>query len=95
MRALDKFGAPLLGLEKADLLSPGTVFQIGLPPQRIDIINSIDGVEIEEAWQGCDFVEIEGMNIPLIGKLELIKNKKATGRPKDQIDVLWMESEKA
>lgn len=93
MAALVRFEAPLLGLEKNDLLTSGTVFQIGLPPQRIDIINRIGGVEIDEAWEGREFVEIYTLKIPIIGKTQLIKNKKATGRPKDQIDVLWMETE--
>jgi hypothetical protein len=91
-RALKKFGAPLFDLNLQDLQSPGTVFQIGLPPNRIDIITKIDGVEIKEAWDNHQTVKIYGLEIPLIGKEQLLINKKAAGRPKDQIDVLWMES---
>lgn len=48
-------------------------------------------VSVEEAWKNQEFIEMYGLKLPLIGKRELFKNKKATGRPKDQIDVLWME----
>jgi hypothetical protein len=44
-RALARFGAPLHGLTMADLASKGTVFQIGVPPLRIDILTMIDGIE--------------------------------------------------
>src|ERR1051326_4494438 len=44
LRALKEFGAPLHDLTDADLANPGTVFQIGVPPLRIDVITMIDGV---------------------------------------------------
>ena len=91
-RALQKFGAPLFDLNLQDLRTPGTVIQMGLPPNRIDIITAIDRVSVEEAWSNQDVIEIDGLKLPLIGKPDLLKNKRATGRPKDQIDVLWMES---
>jgi hypothetical protein len=91
-RALQRFGAPLFDLELQDLRTPGTVFQMGMPPNRIDIITEIDGVTVDEAWSNQDVIEIYGLKLPLIGKSELLANKKAAGRPKDQIDVLWMES---
>jgi hypothetical protein len=49
--ALDEFGAPFLDLTLQDLSTPGIVFQIGLPPNRIDIITVVDGVEFHEAWE--------------------------------------------
>lgn len=91
--ALQKFGAPLFDLEIEDLKTPGMVFQIGLVPSRIDIITKIDGVDFDESWKEHKTVEIEGLNIPVIGKLQLLTNKKSTGRPKDRNDVLWLESE--
>src|SRR6478736_474212 len=50
IEALVAFGAPLHDLTEADLASPGTIFQMGVAPIRIDIINSIDGVDFESAW---------------------------------------------
>jgi hypothetical protein len=50
-RALGSFGSPLHGLSVEDLAGPDLVFQIGIPPVRIDIITSIDGVEFDSAWR--------------------------------------------
>lgn len=91
LRALKKFGAPIFDLEKSDLLKSGMVFQIGMPPNRIDIINAIDGVEYEHAWPNRKIAIFEEFDIPTIGKGELLINKRSTNRPKDQIDVLWIE----
>lgn len=92
-RALQKFGAPLFDLTKEDLKTSGMVFQIGLVPSRIDVITKIDGVEFEDAWKEHKTVEIEGLSIPIIGKTQLLINKKSTGRAKDFNDVMWLESE--
>lgn len=91
-KALNTFGAPLFDLTKEDLQTPGMVFQMGLPPSRIDIITEIDGVEFEEAWKKRNTIEYKESLIPLIDKHLLLVNKKATGRPKDLNDVLWLES---
>ncbi|MEQ1924083.1 MAG: hypothetical protein ABL952_16385, partial [Pyrinomonadaceae bacterium] len=67
--------------------------QMGVEPGRIDIINKISGVDFEEASLNRGFVEIVGIAIPVIGKELLIRNKKATDRPKDKSDVEWLENE--
>jgi hypothetical protein len=75
-RALQKFGAPLQNLAIEDLQTPGIVFQMGVPPNRIDIINQIEGVEFETAWNNRSSVEISGLTIPLIGREQLLSKKK-------------------
>lgn len=92
-RALQTFGAPLFDLNIEDLKIPGMVLQIGMVPSRIDIITQIDGVEFEEAWDEHKTVEIEKLQIPVIGKIQLLINKKSTGRTKDRNDALWLENE--
>ena len=92
-RALQTFGAPLFDLNIEDLKTPGMVFQIGLVPSRIDVITQIDAVEFEDAWKDYKTVEIENLQIPVIGKLHLLINKKSTGRPKDLNDALWLQDE--
>lgn len=91
-RALKIFGAPLFDLKKADLLTPGIVFQMGIPPNRIDIINQITGVDFDEAWTLRTHVEYENLRIPLIGKAQLLENKRKMDRPKDRADIVWLES---
>lgn len=92
-RALERFGAPLFDLNLDDLKTPGMVFQIGIVPSRIDVITAIDGVEFEEAWREHKTIEIENLQIPVIGKTQLLINKQSTGRPKDRNDALWLLDE--
>ena len=94
-RALTVFGAPLQSVVIQDFENPGTIFQIGLPPLRIDVITSIDGVEFDEAWQNRLEVQLEGIAAMVIGREQLLKNKKSTGRPKDVSDAMLLEKQKA
>ena len=90
-RALADFGAPLDELDRNDLEKPGTVFQIGVVPYRIDILTAIDGVVFDEAYETRGTVEIEGISIPVISKHHLIENKKTVGRPQDIVDIQLLE----
>ena len=92
-RALQKFGAPMLDLTIGDLATPDIVFQIGVAPRRIDILTSISGVKFDEAWPDRKNVDIDGQQYPVISRDHLLRNKKAAGRPKDQADVAWLESD--
>jgi len=91
-RALAKFGAPLSELTESELSSPGLVFQIGVEPSRIDILTSIDDVEFNDAWKDRLEFEVDGLRVQVIGRVHLIANKKAVGRPQDLADVAWLES---
>jgi hypothetical protein len=87
LRAVARFGAPLRDLSAADLSTPGTVFQIGVPPRRIDLMTSIDAVEFAAAWTGRLQARVGDRDVPVIGKSDLVRNKRATGRPQDLADV--------
>ena len=91
--ALTSFGAPGSVVGRDDLRSPGIVVQIGVAPQRIDVLTSIDGVEFDDAWRHRTEVDIDGLRVPVIGRRHLIQNKKAVGRPQDLADVARLESE--
>jgi hypothetical protein len=86
--ALHRFGAPLgdHGVTAGDLETPGTVYQIGLPPRRVDVLTSVTGVSFEQAWEGRTVVRADGLPIPFLGRAELSLNKRATGRAKDLVD---------
>jgi len=88
-QALIRFGAPLqsAGVTAADLAQPGAVYQIGLPPRRIGLLTEISGVTFDEAWTSRITTEVEGRTVPFIGRDALVKNKEASGRPKDIADV--------
>jgi hypothetical protein len=91
--ALRNFGAPLAahGVSRADFETPDNVYQIGLPPRRIDLLTSINGVSFEEARATRIFVDLEGLRLPVLGRAALVKNKRATGRPKDAVDADALE----
>ncbi len=86
--ALSRFGAPLAsaGITQADLAQPGTVYQIGLPPRRIDVMTEISGVTFDEVWGSRVSAEVEGRTVGFIGREALLRNKEATGRLKDLAD---------
>lgn len=89
MRALDAFGAPTRahGVDTDDFTRPGMVYQLGLPPRRIDILTSISGLDFEAAWSSRLVIEIGALRLPVLGREALILNKLASGRKKDLLDV--------
>jgi hypothetical protein len=93
-KALARFGAPLEQIEIDDFSMEGIIFQIGLIPRRIDIITKIDGVTYEEADEDKITVEVEGLMLPVISLDKLIKNKMATGREKDELDIKTLKKRK-
>ena len=85
--ALDAFGAPMGDLTLKDLSAPGIVFQMGLPPNRIDVLTGIDGVDFQSAWPQRLASSYGDQAVMVIGLEDLIRNKLATGRPQDALDV--------
>jgi len=91
-RALASFGAPLKNLSAADLQSPDLIYQVGVVPQRIDVITSIEGVTFAEAFPRRLNLEVGGVPVPVLSRDDLICNKRAAGRPKDVVDVALLEA---
>lgn len=93
MRAVAKFGAPLSGLSEEDFMAPDMVVQIGVQPCRIDITTGIDGIEFGAAWENKVAVVVDGVEIYVPSKADLLKNKVASGRDKDQGDIAWLRKD--
>ena len=91
--ALLAFGAPADKISVEDFTRADSVIQVGVPPLRIDILTSISGVAFDEAWAARVMSSVDGLQVPVISRHHLIANKKAAGRPKDDDDVRWLESE--
>jgi hypothetical protein len=91
---LSDFGFGETGITRDDFLEPGQVIQLGRAPHRIDILTGISGITWQEAWASRTQVNLDGLEIPVIGKTELIRNKQATGRPQDIADVARLRQEK-
>ena len=85
--ALREFGAPLANLTADDFTHKDYFYQMGRPPLRIDIMMSIPGIEFEEAWKNREVIELDDHTIPFISRSDLIRAKKASGRPQDKIDI--------
>ena len=91
--ALLDFGAPLRdgGVSREDLDVAATVVQIGLPPRRIDILNEVSGLVFDEAWNNRSLHSVGPREVPFLSREDLIRNKKATARPKDAVDLAILE----
>jgi hypothetical protein len=87
--ALRSFGAPLLGISPADFVGqPESVFQLGMPPSRIDVLQEVDGVDFDQAWQNRVERNLDSSTlIHVISRDDLIANKLASGRFIDLADV--------
>jgi len=87
VEVLNAFGFEQLGLKPSDFLTPGDCVQLGVPPNRIDILNAISGVSNDEIWLGKVAGTLDGIPVHFIGKKQYIANKRAIGRGKDLADI--------
>jgi hypothetical protein len=94
--ALRAFGAPLTNLTPASFSREGSIYQMGRPPARVDVLTSIDGVSFSVAWGNRVDTDIGGVPTKVISRQDLVLNKRASGRPQDLLDLHnLMESERA
>lgn len=91
MLALKEFGFSDVGLDAGDFAKPDQIIQLGFPPVRIDIITSISGVSWEDAYAGRARGVYGAVEVNYIGRQELIRNKRSTGRKKDIADAEAIE----
>jgi hypothetical protein len=83
LQSLSQFGFGKLPLGADDLQTEGKVVQLGLPPNRIDLITSISGVSFDEVWSARESGDLAGVPTAFIGRDALLRNKESTGRAKD------------
>lgn len=86
---LRAFGAPVgaHGVTRDDLTRPGTVYQLGLPPRRIDFLTSLTGIDFDTAARDAQSTKVGDLAFRVLSKPALTANKRATGRPKDLEDI--------
>lgn len=89
--ALAAFGAPLTGLAPKDFASEGFFYQMGMPPARVDVLMSVDGLHFEDAWPNRQEASLGGVRAWFIGRQDLIRNKRAVGRHIDLHDAELLE----
>lgn len=89
--ALAQFGTPGTHLAEEDLVSPGVTLQIGVEPNRIDIITRVSGLSFADAWPNRQAGDFGGIPTWYIGASDLLKNKLVAGRLQDQADAQMLQ----
>jgi hypothetical protein len=90
-RVLAASGAPLAGLSAPDFAKEGFFYQMGVPPARVDILMSVDGLNFEDAWANRNESELGAERAWFISRADLIRNKRASGRHIDLHDAELLE----
>jgi len=86
-RALAEFGAPLEGVTVSDFSKPGLVYQIGIEPNRVDILMGLGGLDFDACYQRAAVSSFSGVPIRVLSLDDLVMAKKNAGRPQDLLDV--------
>ncbi len=94
MAALHAFGIEDPGLSLGVFLQEKKILRMGVPPVRLEITTSISGVEFDECYQSRIVDDLDGVEVNLIDLENLKKNKKASGRPKDLVDLRKLQQKK-
>ena len=92
--ALKAFGLDDPTLKPELFLQKPKIIRMGFPPLRLEITTSISGVEFDECYQTRIVDKMDGVEVNLINLENLKKNKKASGRPKDLVDLKKLQQKK-
>ena len=87
LAAIESFGFKGVGITKKDFQKPDTIIQLGYPPLRIDLVMEIDGVSFNTAWKNREKGFFGKQKVFYISKKDFIRNKKASNRAKDKLDI--------
>lgn len=94
LAALQVFGAPIDAhrVTESVFATPGYGYRMGIKPNLIELLTTISGVSFDEAIADHRRVDVDGREVPVMGRAALLLNKRAAGRPKDLADVAWLEA---
>lgn len=84
--AIEQFGFADLDLAKQNFTEADQVIQLGVSPNRIDLLTFLSGVTFDEAWASREYGNLDGLNVPFISRKMLKQNKVACGRLQDLAD---------
>lgn len=91
MDALAEFGFGALDLDIADFLEPGQIIQLGYPPNRIDLLTSLKGVDFAACYPARVTLALDDVELNFIDLENLKRNKRAAGRLQDLADIENLE----
>lgn len=86
INALREFGAPLLDTTEEDFVEPTTVYQMGLPPARIDVLAGLEEMNFSQCWERRSIVKMGDLSLNYISAEDLLVSKEIAARPQDLID---------
>ncbi|MEI6514510.1 MAG: nucleotidyltransferase [bacterium] len=89
--AFCEFGFSRMEVDARTFLMPKSIVEVGHEPLKLQVMNAISGVAFDEAYERRETVKIDDLEVPFIGYDDLIRNKSATGRGKDKVDVEELE----
>ncbi len=85
LEALHEFG---FGQASNDLfLQPRQIIRLGVPPVRIEIHTSIEGVDFASCHAEKELIQVGDLRVPVLSLADLKRNKRAAGRLKDLADL--------
>jgi predicted nucleotidyltransferase len=87
--ALSDFG--IKGAERSFFKKMDNTFKIGCPPLRIEILNKALGISFESCYKRKKVVKLDGLQVKVISKADLMKSKIAANRPKDLADLVELK----
>lgn len=90
LRAVDQFGFGDLKLKAEDFTQDDQVIQLGVAPNRIDVMTFLSGVSFDEVWSSRELGELDGLSVPFISREMLKRNKVACGRNRDLADLEYL-----
>ncbi len=90
--ALRDFGTPLRDLSMEDLTTPGVFYQLGLPPNRINIITQLEEMDFAACWERRKTVSLGDLSVEYISIDDLLENKERTGRARDLEDAAHLRA---
>lgn len=93
LKSLERFGFKRGVVEESLFMQPGNIVRFGFPPNRIEILNQISGVEFNECIQRKVMADFDDLIIPVIALEDLVRNKRASGRHKDLADIEGLNQE--
>ena len=86
-RVIAGFGFSSTNLKAADFAESDQVIQLGVAPNRIDILTGLTALKFDEAWSQRVDVELDGIVLPVLDRESFRRNKEALGRNKDLADL--------
>lgn len=91
-QALRNFGAPVSDLRVEEFEEPGMVFQIGVVPARVDLLTGLTALDFADCWERREMGQLGSVAVAFLHRLDLIRNKRAVGRPRDLADASELEA---